>query len=376
MKVKTSFLLLVALLLCALQFPLHAQNPDCYDIQCPSKVFAPCEGVYGAHAWFSVTASNRCNPAQPPTIQYSVPPGSVFPPGTNVVCATIQIPGLAPRQCCFEVIVDSCCPTNCIDVVCPRNIVVACQQTPTGPGAFVTLPKPFATNYCGDHVLPPNLQWQCTPQTVAGQPTFFPPGTNKVVWCLTDGQGYKNCCCFDVIVTNCPPTHNQCRPEIICPTAMQIQCEGPNGAIVFFPPPKITDPCGLVIATTFSHNSGTFFQNGKTTVVICIKWQDPATGEIHTECCCFDVIVRCCPPPTTTNCVTTLNCPTNIVIDCPPTTGVTLNYAASGSNSCESTTLVCTPPSGSTIYGPTNVCCRLLTSSGSVLTQCCFRVTV
>src|SRR5207253_1123939 len=124
------------------------------------------------------------------------PPGSLFPPGTNVVCATIQIPGLAPRQCCFDVIVDNCCPTNCIDLICPRDIVVPCQQNPgAGPGAFVDLPKPQVTNYCDDHVLPANLEVRCTPQPSAtGGPVFFPPGTNTVVCCIRDGHGALKCC--------------------------------------------------------------------------------------------------------------------------------------------------------------------------------------
>src|SRR5947209_5771645 len=100
MKAKTSAAFFLALLFLATPFSLRAQPVDCYDIQCPSKIFAPCEGVYGAHAWFSVTATNRCNPSVPPTITYSSPPGGLFPPGTNTVCATIQIGGLPPRQCC------------------------------------------------------------------------------------------------------------------------------------------------------------------------------------------------------------------------------------------------------------------------------------
>src|SRR5882672_8766170 len=114
MKAKTSNAFFMALLFLAAQFSLRAQTPaDCYDIQCPSKVFAPCEGPFGSHVWFSVTVSNRCPQVPAPVITYSADPGSVFPPGTTVVCAKIRIPGLPDRQCCFDVIVDGCCPTNC-----------------------------------------------------------------------------------------------------------------------------------------------------------------------------------------------------------------------------------------------------------------------
>ncbi len=373
MKAKTSAAFFVALLFFATQLSLRAQTPDCYVIQCPSKVLAPCEGVYGAHAWFSVTVSNLCPAAPSPTVIYSVPPGSVFPPGTNVVCAFIQIPGLPAQQCCFEVIVDGCCPTNCLDLICPSNVVLACQTAAGAPGAFVDLPKPQVTNHCGDHLLPATLQVRCTPQaSAAGGAVFFPPGTNTVVCCITDGTTTAplKCCCFQVIVAGCPPITDQCQPQILCPRETQVSCTGPDGAIVFFPPPQVLDPCGLAVATNCTHVSGTFFPNGKTTVACCVTWKNPTTGLLATECCCFDVVVRCCPP---TNCVTRLICPTNLVLECP---GITPNYPVFGSNNCEPTKLVCDPPPGTAISGSITVCCKLLNSSGIVLTQCCFNVTV
>jgi len=199
MKSKTSSALFVALLFLATQLSLRAQQ-DCYDFQCPTNIFAPCEGVWGAHVWYSINATNRCNPSVAPTVTYSVPPGSIFPPGTNTVCATIQIPGVPPRNCCFLVIVDRCCSTNCIDVICPKDIVVTCQNTAGPPGAFVDLPQPKAINYCGDHTIPASFAFRCIPAPPAGGgPVFFPPGTNTVVCCLTDSaSAYINCCSFNV----------------------------------------------------------------------------------------------------------------------------------------------------------------------------------
>src|SRR5262245_35056244 len=70
MKTKASALL--AFLLFALQSSLFGQaTGDCYDIHCPSKIFSPCEGPWGAHVTYSVTTSNRCDPALPPTVTYS-----------------------------------------------------------------------------------------------------------------------------------------------------------------------------------------------------------------------------------------------------------------------------------------------------------------
>ena len=47
MNSKTSSALLVAVLLLAGQFSLRAQSQDCYYIQCPTNIYAPCEGVWG-----------------------------------------------------------------------------------------------------------------------------------------------------------------------------------------------------------------------------------------------------------------------------------------------------------------------------------------
>ncbi|MDB6035832.1 MAG: hypothetical protein JWM16_6170, partial [Verrucomicrobiales bacterium] len=221
-------------------------------------------------------------------------------------------------------------------------------------------------------IIPTTLQWRSFPTVQPGQPTYFPPGTNIVTWCLTDGQGFMRCCCFEVIVTNCPPVTSQCAPRLECPKEVQVQCEGGNGGFAFFPPPKVSDPCGVVIATNSTYHSGQFFPNGKTVVTYCITWVEPASGKQHTECCCFDVVVRCCP----TNCVSTLNCPTNIIVDCPGPNGVILNYTITSSSNCGPTTIVCDPPSGSPIFGPTNVCCRLMGSSGAVLDRCCFPVQI
>src|ERR1043166_3197355 len=372
MKAKTSAALLAVLLLLGMQFPLAAQT-DCYSIQCPSKILVPCEGVYGAHVSFSVTATNTCDPANPPTITYSAPSGSVFPPGTNTVCAVIQIAGLPARQCCFDVIVDNCCSTNCIDLICPRDLVTACQTGPNA-GAFGVLPQPPISNYCGDHQLPASFQIRCNPQSAPGQTVFFPPGTNTVVCCYGDAASTLKCCCFQVIVRDCPPVANECQPRIVCPPAanIDVSCQSPSGAVVFFPPPNISDPCHVVISPNSTHTSGSVFPNGKTTVGWCIRYADSATGQILTECCCFDVVVRCCPPP----CVSRLDCPTNLVIDCPPSAGIPLGYTVTGTNTCEPTSVICDPPPGTIVHSPTNVCCRLLNSSGVALAQCCFPVTV
>src|SRR5438046_650635 len=80
--------------------------------------------------------------------------------------------------------------------------------------------------------------------------------------------------------------------------------------------------------------------------------------------------------PYRTNCPPSIQCPPDMTIPCPGPNGVPLNYEVGVVNCGQNTTIVCNPPSGSIIYGPTNVCCRLLSSTGLTVDQCCFKVTV
>lgn len=263
------------------------------------------------------------------------------------------------------------CATNCLDLICPGTVVVACQPGLDPPGAMVNLPRPVVTNYCGS--VPTGLTLSSVPPpTTPPGPVYFPPGTNTVVWCVSDGKGYTSCCCFEVIVRDCPTTSDRCRPEITCPGDLVIDhCPATNGVPVQFPEPRVFDPCGLVTGMNCTPASGSTFPPGRTTVACSLVWRDPATGKPRFESCCFDVVVRCCP----SNCVDRLDCPGDQVIDCADPAGTPLNYVVFGTNTCEPSQVVCDPPPGSIIFGSTNVCCRLLVG-GIVRTQCCFKVTV
>jgi HYR domain-containing protein len=375
--------LLPALLLC----PQLLRAQSCIQVFCPTNISVPCEGPWGAHVSFAVVATNICPPpATQPTVTYSQDPGTIFPPGVTTVCATSSIPGAVSSVCCFTITVDTCCGTNCIKLICPPNFVFPCDAA--SGGAFVDLSQPqFApqlTNLCGGPI-PTSIVVGCSPAASATGPTFFPPGENTVICCLTNfavQPPYVDCCCYKIFVlTNCVQT-TDCRVIAICPTNVVVCTDNGTGTTnVPFLLPILTNTCPQrpvnIIGQSWTVPPGYFFPVGKTTVGVCVKWLDDFTGNTGTKCCCYDVFVTCCTNP----CDSTLKCPDDMTLDCPGPNGIPLFYSVYATNSCyPKAFLDCTPPSGTIIFGNTNVCCKFeyadATGTLVVLTQCCFKVTV
>ena len=375
-------LLLASVCLCS----SLSQAQNCIQIYCPTNISVPCEGPWGAHVDFAVVATNTCPPPQAqPTVTYSQDPGTIFGPGVTMVCATSSIPGTASSVCCFTITVDTCCGTNCVRLICPPNLFYPCD--PASGGALVDLNQPqFApilTNLCGGPI-PSSVVFGCSPAASATGPTFFPPGENIVVCCLTNfavQPPYVDCCCYKIFVTtNCLPAGN-CHVVAVCPTNVVVcTTNGVGTTNVPFFVPILTNTCPgqpvVITGQSWSTPPGSFFPLGKTTVVVCVKWLDDFTGMAGTNCCCYDVLVTCCTNP----CDSTLKCPDDMVLTCPGPTGIPLFYNVYGTNPCYPTAVVdCNPPSGTQIFGNTNVCCKLeYNNAGTlvVLTQCCFHVTV
>ncbi len=376
--------LAAAALLASSQVVRAQQN--CYYTNCPPNMTVPCQGPWGAVVWFNVFATNICNPSQPPTITYSQPPGSIFPPGSTIVCANIQIPGVPAVSCCWTVTVDTCCGDNCIKLVCPPNFVYPCDPA-QGGGALVDLKQPqfqpYLTNLCGGPV-PSGYVVGCSITPLPTGPTLFPPGETTIICCVTNLlTDYVDCCCYKIIVlTNCLPTILTNCVTVICPTNVEVcVTNGLCTNIANLPVPILTNTCGqqqpiILGAPGYTMPPGSCFPLGKTTVGVCVKWVLEALGGtiFGTNCCCFDVVVKCC-----TNCQSTLVCPPDMVLPCPGPNGIPLIYNAYGTNPCYQTFLDCVPTNGTIIFGNTNVCCKLVAATPVgpvVLTQCCFKVTV
>jgi hypothetical protein len=384
-KPNTPILRAIALAVALSAFPQIVRSQSqcsCFIVYNAVDITVPCEGPWGAHVSFFVTASNTCAPGASVVTTYSQPPGSIFPPGPTMVCVTNQTPGIAPCVTCFNVNVIGCCGTNCLRVICPPDIVLPCN-TATGVGGFVDSKQllPILTNICGGPIPTTVSVGLSVPIPSGGGPVYFPPGENTVFACLTNSlTAYVDCCCFKVLVlTNCyPPAYtNPCPVIVTCPTNVNVCVTNePGTGNVQLPVPTLVDACGhpiVIQGVSYTTPAGMFFPLGVTTVGVCVRWFDDFNNTSGTNCCCFDVDVDCCTNP----CVNVLICPDDMVLDCPGPNGIVLNYTDSYS-SCDPNAFVqCLPPPGTVIFGNTNVCCYLFGGGGTViLTQCCFKVTV
>ena len=378
-RLRWKFLLLAAALGACTS---SASAQSCYRLACPDPIFARCEGALGTHVWYNVPVTNLCAGTPNATVVYSIPPGSLFPRGTNIVCATaILVTGQKVAECCFPVVVAGCCPTNCLELLCATNVVKNCQTTQFGPGAMVDnseLQPPVLTNYCGNP--PRTVTTRTPPAPASGGPTYFRPGTNHVVWTVTDNETYTNSCCVEVVVLGCTPLP-PCRPSIVCPPDIRANCTSPAGVAVKYAVQIITNQCPVnpPVTVSYSKPSESVFPPGRTTVGVCLSWNDPTTGLPMAECCCFDVVVNCCP---TTECnpdkvPPVIQCPSNIVITCASPNGAAVNFTPLVSDNCDPNPVVtCNPPSGSFFPpGTTTVICQAVDQSGNTA-ACTFTVSV
>jgi len=296
---------------------------------------------------YSVTITNGCTPAS--AIVCIPPPGTVFLPGSYLVCCT-NLPspiGTAGNICCFKVRVvpDDIPPT----IICPSNIVVL---TPNCAPIGVKYPLPDATDNCGlDSVV-------CLPPPGS----IFPLGTTTVICCATDKAGNSNCCSFTVTV-RCPDCI-----RTICPSNIVVECAGPNGAVVTYKAYGTNVCLGVELPVICMPPSGSVFPPGLTQV--CCTNAPSAVGNT-VGICCFTVTVR---PDTIPPVIT---CPSNIVAISPNCAALDIFFAAPiASDNCQLDSVACTPPSGSPFpLGITTVTCCATDKAGN--SNCCsFTVTV
>jgi hypothetical protein len=152
-----------------------------------------------------------------------------------------------------------------------------------------------------------------------------------------------------------------------CPDDITISNDpGQCGAVVNYPPPSVTDACGVVASLTCSPPSGSTFPIG-TTIVECTAMD--ANG--NQSSCSFTVTVNDTELPTIT-------CPADItVFNDPWLRGAIVNYSSpTVSDNCPGVTFSCSPSSGSFFpVGTTTVTCTATDASGNTAT-CSFMIRV
>ncbi len=132
---------------------------------------------------------------------------------------------------------------------------------------------------------------------------------------------------------------------------------GQCGAVVTFGAPMTTGSCGTV---TVVPASGTFFAVGSTTVMVTTT-AGPS--------CSFTVTVNDTEPPVVT-------CPANIVTGATSTAGAVVSFMPTATDNCSVSSIVSTPPSGSTFPIGTTTVDVVATDASNNTASCSFTVTV
>jgi Tol biopolymer transport system component len=187
----------------------------------------------------------------------------------------------------------------------------------------------------------------------------FTVGTHSVTLTVTDSQGASASCNAVVTVTDSLPPVVGC-PSNIVTSAAAGQCS----ANVSFSATSM-DNCSTA-AVTCAPPSGSSFSIG-TTIVTC----EATDAGGNTASCSFSVTVRDLQAPT-------ISCPPNVTSTAAGgTTSAVVNYPQpQAGDNCPGTTILCVPPSGSTLpVGSTSVNCTATDASGNTA-QCSFTVTV
>jgi hypothetical protein len=198
------------------------------SITCPALVtVVATPGLCGATnvALGTLTASDNCGPV---TITNNAP--ALFPVGTNTVIWTVTDSHGNSVSCPQTVIVNDTQPPN---VFCPALVTVVASPGLCG-ATNVTLGAPTASDNCGSVT------------TTNNGPSFFPVGTNTVIWTVTDSHGNSATCPQTVIVIDTEaPTFTKCPANLTLgcnPTGIPDCDLSPNNVAA-------SDNCGTPVMT-------------------------------------------------------------------------------------------------------------------------------
>lgn len=182
-------------------------------------------------------------------------------------------------------------------------------------------------------------------------------GNHTVGLEVTDARGGRAVDTVLIAVVDTSP------PEIVCSAPLTAECTSASGTAVFFEA-SARDLCDGIIPVRCAPEPGARFAAG-TTVVHCVS----RDGSGHSNACSFTVTVLDRTPPR-------LVCPTNLFVEFTSENGAPVEFEPEASDDCSAVTVVCSPPSGSTLaIGSTDVISTATDGSGNAA-SCHFQVTV
>ena len=264
-------------------FYVHIIDVTDPKVLCPDNItVSNAAGQCGANAtWDAPSTFDNCAGSSVPTATHN--PGDFFPIGTTIVTYTIEDGAGNTAICSFSVTVED---TEDPVLTCPADMIISTSPG-TCQGGTATWTTPSVTDNCSASI---------TGSThMSGD--FFPLGTTTVTYNATDGSGNMVTCDFTVTVEDQEP------PTLTCPADITLVANpGECDAVASWEMPIPSDNCVGVSLTSSSHDSGTMFPVGTTTVSYTAT---DAAG--NTTDCSFTVTVEDNEDPV-------LTCPINVKV--------------------------------------------------------------
>ncbi len=225
------------------------------DAQCQAKYTLPVK-----------TATDNCGGSVPVVSSYTI---DIFPIGSTPVTYTATDASGNTASCFFTVIVqDTMSPAfqGC-PIVVSGTKNSSCETT-------VDLPKLTVTDNCSK-----DIQYESS----SPDNTDFPLGETIVTYTAVDDADNSTTCVFKVVVSNAESPEIEDCPGTITENATAAE---PDSVAVAWVEPHATVACGKVKDVEKSHESGSKFPVGKTTVTYTF-WDE---GE-KSSTCTFDIVV-------------------------------------------------------------------------------------
>jgi hypothetical protein len=194
-------------------------------------------------------------------------------------------------------------------IVCPTNVVLECPATNSSPSLTGTA---TATDGCGSV----SIAFSDSVSTNCGAAR-----TISRTWTATDACGNKSSCVQTITVRDTTP------PSITCPANLTLECPATNTSTNLTGTATATDGCGAV---TLRYSDSVTTNCGAARVIQRMWTATDACGNVSS--CVQTITVRDTTPPT-------IQCPTNVVLECPANTSTNNTGVASAQDGCGAVTV-------------------------------------
>jgi large repetitive protein len=322
---------------------------------CPSNIALTTYDTCATATWVMPIVMDNCSAN--PTLTSNYESGKCFKVGTTNVVYTATDDNNNKGLCSFNVVVTNPCLGDVTKPVirsCPANIVINTADS----CSIARWTAPTVTDNCGIPTLSASTQ----------SGLCFKVGVTTVTYTAKDTRGNTSLCTFTVTVNN-PCFRDSIKPVIRnCPVNIAVNATD-SCAIARWTAPTATDNCGTPILTA-SHQSGTCFRVGSTTVTYTAK-----DAKNNAATCTFNItVINPCFNDTIKP--TLYGCPANITKTTPDTAVAVTWTAPTALDNCSVVMLATTNAIGSRFnLGNTTVTYTAMDAKNNKST-CSFTVTI